>query len=84
MISRVRQGAGIDRPQDSDLYYRLRISECFYVGGLGAEPVPEVITAETLREAEPDRLRACVPALIAQWNVERVRFPPCSTAVSAL
>lgn len=66
------EGAGIDNPQTSDLYYRLRISECFYVGGLGGNAIAEVVPAEVLREAEPDRLRDCAPALVSQWNSERL------------
>ncbi len=45
----------MDAPQDSDLYYRLVISECFYVGGLGAGNAAEVISTEELTAAEPDR-----------------------------
>ena len=67
------QGAGVDAPQDSDLYYRLVLDVCFYVGGLGAGASAEVIPAAVLQEAEPDRLRACAPSLVAQWNLERVR-----------
>jgi hypothetical protein len=44
------------------------------VGGLGGNAIAEVVPAEVLREAEPDRLRDCAPALVAQWNLERVRF----------
>jgi hypothetical protein len=49
------QGVGVDAPQDSDLYYRLNIREAFYVGGLGAGAAAEVISAEALAAAEPDR-----------------------------
>ena len=49
------QGVGVDAPQDSDLYYRLVIAECFYVGGLGAGAAAEVISADDLAAAEPDR-----------------------------
>lgn len=45
----------MDAPQDSDLYYRLVIGEAFYVGGLGDNAAAEVIGAEDLAAAEPDR-----------------------------
>lgn len=64
----------MDAPQGSDLYYRLVVDVCFYVGGLGAGASAEVIPAAVLREAAPDRLRACAPSLVAQWNLERVRI----------
>lgn len=28
-------GVGVDAPQPSDLYYRLAVERCFYVGGMG-------------------------------------------------
>ena len=56
------QGVGVDAPQDSDLYYRLNIREAFYVGGLGAGAAAEVISAEELAAAQPDR---CVAQLTA-------------------
>jgi hypothetical protein len=45
----------VDAPRGSDLYYRLNIREAFYVGGLGAGAAAEVISAEELAAAEPDR-----------------------------
>lgn len=49
------QGVGVDAPRDDDLYYRLLISEAFYVGGIGVGAAAEVISAEDLAAAEPDR-----------------------------
>ena len=56
LVARSRvQGVGVDAPQDSDLYYRLNIREAFYVGGLGAGAAAEVISADDLAAAQPDR-----------------------------
>ena len=38
-------GVGVDAPQASDLFYRLSVQQCFYVGGMGATCQAEVISA---------------------------------------
>lgn len=39
-------GVGVDAPQPTDLYYRLILDRCFYVGGMGSACQAEVITAD--------------------------------------
>ena len=39
-------GVGVDAPQPSDLFYRLRVEKCFYVGGMGAACQAEVLAAD--------------------------------------
>ena len=38
-------GVGVDAPQETDLYYRLLVDRCFYVGGMGSKCQAEVITS---------------------------------------
>lgn len=38
-------GLGVDAPQPSDLFYRLIVEKCFYVGGMGAACQAEDISA---------------------------------------
>ncbi len=70
MPALVPQGVGVDAPQDSDLYYRLVISECFYVGGLGAGAAAEVISADDLAAAEPDRCAHMLARCSVGWTVK--------------
>ncbi|KAK9808263.1 hypothetical protein WJX73_004581 [Symbiochloris irregularis] len=63
--------SGIDAPQPTDLFYRLNIHECFYVGGIGSTSAAEYLDAELYRSAEPDPLRRDAPALVSTFNRER-------------
>ena len=38
-------GVGVDAPQTSDMFYRLVLEKCFYVGGMGAACQAEDISA---------------------------------------
>lgn len=64
-------GAGIDGPQPSDLFFRLVIDQCFFVGGLGYESVAEHLTADSYKAAQPDPLRRDAPLLVATFNRDR-------------
>lgn len=64
-------GAGIDSPQPSDLFYRLAVDQCFFVGGLGSGSAAEIISAEDYCTAQPDPLRAEAPVLVESFNRER-------------
>ena len=47
-------GVGVDAPQPSDLFYRLVLEKCFYVGGMGAACQAEDIgAAEYKARARP-------------------------------
>jgi hypothetical protein len=37
---------GVDAPADTDLFYRLNIERCFFVGGLGSSGQAEIIPGE--------------------------------------
>ena len=65
-------GAGIDAPQPSDLFYRLIIKACFFVGGRGSDSAAEILAAEQYLAARPDPLRADAPTLVATFNRERI------------
>ena len=40
------QGVGVDAPQENDLYYRLLVDKCFYVGGMGAAGAAQALSRE--------------------------------------
>lgn len=63
--------SGIDAPQSTDLFYRLKIQQCFFVGGLGSTSAAEHLGAEEYRSAEPDPLRGDAPTLVSTFNRER-------------
>ena len=49
---KVKAGAvGVDAPQDSDVYFRLKLDRCFYVGGMGTASQAEVISADDYKYA---------------------------------
>ena len=56
----------MDAPRNTDLYYRLVISECFYVGGLGAAAAAEVISPAELSDAQPDKCGASLATHAAE------------------
>ncbi|PSC71188.1 glutamyl-tRNA reductase-binding chloroplastic [Micractinium conductrix] len=65
-------GAGVDAPQPTDLYFRLAVDRCFYVGGLNGGSAADVIPGDAYRAAETDPLRTCAARLAAFMNAERV------------
>lgn len=65
-------GVGVDAPQPTDLYYRLNVERCFYVGGLSGESVADVISGSDYRSAEPDPLRTFAASLVEQMNGTRL------------
>lgn len=64
-------GMGVDAPQPTDLYYRLAVDRCFYVGQLSGGSAAEVIPGDAYRAAETDPLRTCAASLAAYMNAER-------------
>lgn len=65
-------GVGVDAPQEADLYFRLLVEECFYVGGLSGASAAESVSREDYCSAEADPLRACAASLAEQWNNNRL------------
>ena len=64
-------GVGVDAVQASDLYYKLHVQQCFYVGGMGANSAAELLTKEEYVEAEPDALRDSASFLVEHQNQQR-------------
>ncbi|PRW57427.1 FMN binding [Chlorella sorokiniana] len=64
-------GMGVDAPQPTDLYFRLRVDRCFYVGQLSGGARAEVLDGDAYRGAETDPLRTCAAALTRQMNEDR-------------
>lgn len=77
-------GIGVDAVQESDLYYKLNIEKCFYVGGMGANSAAELLTSEEYVAAEPDALRESAAFLVEQQNSQRAEdvLRICSNACS--
>lgn len=65
-------GVGVDAPTPSDLYYRLVVDRCFYVGQLCGASTAEVLPGEAYRGAEPDPLRTCAAQVVQSMNVDRL------------
>lgn len=65
-------GAGVDEPQEDDMYYRLVVHECFYVGQLAGNSSAEVIAGDEYREAEADPLRSFAGSLVKSMNADRL------------
>ena len=65
-------GMGVDAPAPSDLYYRLAVASCFYVGQLSGGGAAEVLAGEAYRGADTDPLRTCAAQLVQQMNSERL------------
>lgn len=40
------QSPGVDAPQPTDLFYKLQMQECFFVGGMGSNAAAEVLSAQ--------------------------------------
>ena len=40
------QDTGVDAPQPSDLFYKLHLEQCFFVGGMGSSAAAELLTRE--------------------------------------
>lgn len=64
-------GVGVDAPQPTDLFYRLIIERCFYVGGMGSACKAEDLSAEEYKSAEADPLKDHAAALVNYQNKER-------------
>ncbi|KAH7622366.1 putative Glutamyl-tRNA reductase-binding protein, chloroplastic [Nannochloris sp. 'desiccata'] len=65
-------GVGVDAPQDSDIYCRLLVDKCFYVGQLSGNSAADVISGSEYREAEADPLRTIASNLVEQMNSNRL------------
>ncbi|KAL4857189.1 Glutamyl-tRNA reductase-binding protein [Chlorella vulgaris] len=64
-------GMGVDAPQPADLYFRLAIDRCFYVGQLSGGSAAEVLPGDSYRTAEADPLRTRAAQLTQQMNADR-------------
>jgi hypothetical protein len=64
-------GMGVDAPQPADLYFRLAIDRCFYVGQLSGGSAAEVLPGDAYRTAEADPLRTRAAQLTQQMNADR-------------
>lgn len=65
-------GVGVDAPQESDIYCRLVVDNCFYVGQLSGDSAADVISGEEYRGAEADPLRTKASALVNNMNTNRM------------
>jgi hypothetical protein len=65
-------GVGVDAPQESDIYCRLVVDKCFYVGQLSGNSAADVISGVEYREAEADPLRTVASNLVHQMNSNRL------------
>lgn len=64
-------GMGVDAPQPTDLYVRLAVDRCFYVGQLSGSSSAEVLPGGEYRGAEADPLRTRAAALVRNMNADR-------------
>ncbi len=58
-------GVGVDAPQPTDLFYRLIVERCFYVGGMGSACKAEDLSAEEykVRQLQLDlAVLCCLPS----------------------
>lgn len=65
-------GVGVDAPRPDDLYFRLNVDHCFFVGQLSGESAAEVISGDEYRAAVADPLRTCAASLAAHMNTNRL------------
>lgn len=65
-------GVGVDEPRDDDLYYRLVVDRCFYVGQLSGDSAAEVIPGDLYRDAEADPMRTFASSLVRSMNEDRL------------
>lgn len=54
-------GVGVDAPQPTDLFYRLIIERCFYVGGMGSACKAEDLSAEEYKVGQLQLAETCCP-----------------------
>ncbi|KAI8104473.1 hypothetical protein M9434_003028 [Picochlorum sp. BPE23] len=64
-------GVGVDEPKDDDLYYRLVVDECFYVGQLAGNSAAEVLSGDEYRNACADPTRTFAASLVKSMNTDR-------------
>ena len=65
-------GVGVDEPREDDLYYRMVVDECFYVGQLSGDSAAEVIPGDAYRQAEADPMRTFASTLVKSMNEDRL------------
>lgn len=65
-------GVGVDAPKDEDLYYRMVVDECFYVGQLSGDSAAEVVTGDDYRNSDADPMRTFASALVQSMNEDRL------------
>lgn len=58
--------------QETDLYYRLCVDRCFFVGQMTAASEAEVLPGDVYRAAQPDELRTKAVSLTQHMNTERL------------
>ena len=65
-------GVGVDAPQPTDIYCRLVVDRCFYVGQLSGDCAADAISGDDYRGAEADPLRTTASSLAHRMNTERL------------
>lgn len=65
-------GVGVDAPQDDDLYYRMVVDECFYVGQLSGDSSADVVTGNDYRNSHADPMRTFASSLVKSMNEDRL------------
>lgn len=65
-------GAGVDKPKEDDLYYRLVVDECFYVGQLSGNSAADIISGDEYRAADADPLRTFASSMVKSMNESRM------------
>jgi putative heme iron utilization protein len=65
-------GVGVDEPRDDDLYYRMVVEDCFYVGQLSGDSAAEVVPGDDYRSADPDPMRSFASSLVKSMNEDRI------------
>ena len=65
-------GVGVDAPQETDIYCRLLVDKCFYVGQLSGESAADVISGDEYKGAEADPLRTKAATLVNNMNTNRL------------
>ena len=84
------QSAGIDAPQPTDLFYKLELEQCFFVGGMGSTAAADVLSREvrplvdTLGAAKPHGQHASLAGLPQTGAACRSSSEACPTSCGTM